>query len=131
MKIKVVSIPVSNQEESLKFYTEKLGFIKKQDIPLDEGNRWLTLVSKEEENGAEILLEPSPNHFEASKVYQKALFDAGIPCTQFDVENVNDEYNRLLSLGVKFSMAPTLFGAAKLAILDDTCGNYIQLVELL
>jgi len=130
MKIKIISIPVSDQENALKFYTEKLGFIKKQDIPLGEGNRWLTLVSKEEENGAEILLEPSPNHFEPSKVYQKALFEAGIPITQFDVEDVDEEYNRLLGLGVKFSVVPTLFGTAKLAVLDDTCDNYIQLVEM-
>ncbi len=131
MKIRIVSIPVSDQEAALKFYTEVLGFVKKLDIPVGEGNRWLTVVSKEEQDGPEVLLEPSPNHFEAAKIYQKALFRAAIPCTQFNVDNVQQEYERLLEAGVKFSMKPTTMGAAKLAILDDTCGNYIQLVEIL
>lgn len=131
MKIKIVSIPVKDQAKALKFYTEKLGFIKKLDIPLGEGNRWLTLVSKEEPDGTELLLEPSPNHFEPAKTYQKALFDAGIPCTQFNVESVQEEYERLTQLGVEFSMKPTEMGMAKIAILNDTCGNKIQIVEFL
>lgn len=131
MKVKVIGIPVLDQEKALKFYTEKLDFVKKVDIPLTEGNRWLTVVSKEEQDGAEILLEPSPNHFEPAKVYQKALFDAGIPYTQFNSENVQKEYERLESLGVKFSVKPTEMGTVKIAVFDDTCGNNIQIVEML
>ncbi|MFZ0596206.1 MAG: VOC family protein, partial [Flavobacterium sp.] len=108
-----------------------LGFIKKHDIPLGENNRWLTVVSKDEPDGVEVLLEPSPNHFEPSKTYQSALFEAGIPYTQFNVDNLQDEYQRLVNLGVEFSMQPTEMGNVKIAILDDTCGNKIQLIEML
>ena len=129
MKVTLISIPVRDQEKALKFYTEKLGFIKKKDEPLGGGNRWLTLVSKEWQNGPELLLEPAPNHFEPSKVYQDALMEAGIPWTQFDVEDVDSEYERLTKLGVEFSMKPTEMGTVKVAIFNDTCGNNIQLVE--
>ncbi len=131
MRVTIISIPVRDQEQALKFYTEKLGFLKNKDIPLGGGNRWLTLVSKEAQDGPELLLEPSPNHFEPSKVYQDALMAAGIPYTQFDVDNVQDEYNRLIKLGVEFSMTPTEMGTVKVAVLNDTCGNNIQLVEIL
>lgn len=114
----------------MKFYTEKLGFVKKVDVPLGEGNRWLTVVSKEEQDGPEILLEPSPRHFEPAKVYQQALFEAGIPYTQFHVISADQEYDRLTKLGVKFSMKPTLMGTVKIAVFNDTCGNNIQLVEM-
>lgn len=130
MKIKIISIPVQDQEKALKFYTEQLGFVKKVDIPLGN-DRWLTVVSKEEQDGPEILLEPSPNHFEPAKTYQHALFNAGIPYTQFNVDNVQDEYERLGSAGVEFSMPPTEMGTVKIAVFDDTCGNNIQLVEML
>ena len=129
MKVTLISIPVRDQENALKFYTEKLGFIKKKDVPLDGGNRWLTLVSKEAQDGPELLLEPAPNHFEPSKIYQDALMEAGIPYTQFDVENVEAEYERLTKLGVEFSVKPTAMGTVKIAVLNDTCGNNIQLVE--
>ena len=131
MKVKVIGIPVLDQEKALQFYTQKLGFIKKHDIPLGENNRWLTVVSKEEPDGVEVLLEPAPNHFEPSKTYQSALFEAGIPYTQFNVDNLEDEYNRLVNLGVEFSMQPTEMGNVKIVILDDTCGNRIQLIEML
>ena len=131
MKAKLISIPVQDQEIALQFYTTKLGFIKKHDIPLGENNRWLTVVSKDEPNGVEILLEPSPNHFEPSKTYQNALFEAGIPYTQFNVDNLQEEYERLIHLGVEFSMKPTEMGKVKIAILNDTCGNKIQLIEIL
>ena len=131
MRIRIVSIPVQNQEDALNFYTRKLGFVKKLDIPLGEGNRWLTVVAKEEQDGPELLLEPAPNNFEPSEIYQKALFDAGIPYTQFNVESVQEEYDRLTNLGVEFSMKPTEMGTAKLAIFNDTCGNHIQIVEIL
>jgi len=130
MRVKVISIPVEDQEKALRFYTEKLGFLKKLDVPLSEDSRWLTVVSKEEQDGPEVLLEPSPRHFEPAKVYQKALLDAGIPYTQFNAENVQQEYERLVNLGVEFSVKPTEMGAVKIAVLNDTCGNNIQLVEM-
>ena len=129
MKVTVISIPVLEQEKALRFYTDKLGFLLKHDVPLEGGNRWITLVSKEAQDGPEILLEPAPNHFEPSKVYQTALFEAGIPYTQFDVDNVQEEYERLQKLGVKFKTEPTLMGNDKFAVFDDTCGNYILILE--
>lgn len=131
MKVKVISIPVQEQEKALQFYTTKLGFLKKIDVPLSEDSRWLTVVSKEEQDGPEILLEPSPRHFEPAKVYQKALFDAGIPYTQFNVDNVQKEYERLEGLGVEFSVKPTEMGTVKIAVFNDTCGNNIQIIEML
>ena len=131
MKVTIISIPVRDQEKALKFYTEKLGFLKKKDEPLGGGNRWLTLVSKDWQDGPELLLEPAPNHFEPSRVYQDALMEAGIPWTQFDVEDVDSEYKRLTELGVEFSVKPTLMGPVKVAVLNDTCGNNIQLIEQL
>ena len=131
MKVKVIGIPVQDQEKALQFYTTKLGFIKKNDVPLGEGNRWLTVGSKDEPDGVEVLLEPSPNHLEPAKTYQKALFDAGIPYTQFNVDNLQEEYDRLVQIGVEFTMKPTEMGNVKIAILDDTCGNKIQLIEIL
>ncbi len=131
MKVTLMSIPVRDQEKALRFYTEKLGFIIKKDEPLGGGNRWLTLVSKAWQDGPEILLEPAPNHFEPTRVYQDALMEAGIPWTQFDVESVDSEYERLTKLGVEFSVKPTEMGNVKYAVLNDTCGNNIQLVEAL
>ncbi|HJW17239.1 MAG TPA: VOC family protein [Flavisolibacter sp.] len=131
MKVKVISVPVLDQEKALKFYTEKLGFVKKVDIPLSEDSRWLTVVSKEERDGPEVLLEPSPIHFEPAKTYQKALYEAGIPYTQFNVDNARQEYERLISVGVSFSVKPTEMGTVKIAVFDDTCGNNIQIVEML
>jgi catechol 2,3-dioxygenase-like lactoylglutathione lyase family enzyme len=131
MRVKVVGIPVPDQEKALRFYTEKLGFVKKTDVPLSENNRWLTVVSREEQDGTEVLLEPSPNHFEPARVYQKALFDAGIPYTQFNADDVQAEYDRLVKLGVEFSLKPTKMGTVNIAVFNDTCGNYIQMVEML
>ena len=129
MKVTLISIPVRDQEKALRFYTEKLGFVKKKDEPLGGGNRWLTIVSKDWQDGPEILLEPAPNHFEPTKVYQDALMEAGIPFAQFDVESVDSEYERLTAVGVEFSVKPTIMGNVKYTILNDTCGNNIQLVE--
>ena len=131
MKVTLISIPVRDQEKALQFYTKTLGFIKKKDLPLGGGNRWLTLVSAEWQDGPELLLEPAPNHFEPSKVFQDALMDAGIPWTQFDVQNVDAEYERLIALDVEFSVKPTEMGMVKVAVFNDTCGNNIQLVETL
>lgn len=129
MKVTLISIPVRDQEKALQFYTGKLGFLKKKDIPLGGGNRWLTLVSAEWEDGPELLLEPAPNHFEPMKVFQDALLEAGIPWTQFDVQDVDGQYERLSKLGVEFSVKPTEMGTVKVAVFNDTCGNNIQLVE--
>ena len=129
MRIKVVSIPVRDQQKALAFYTDVLGFVKKTDIPLGGGNRWLTVVSQYEQNGPELLLEPAPLHFEPSKVYQDALMKAGIPYTQFYVDNIQEEFERLTKSGVEFSMDPTEMGTVIVAVFNDTCGNNIQLVQ--
>jgi len=129
MKVTLISIPVRDQEKALSFYTEKLGFLKKKDLPLGGGNRWLTLVSAEWQDGPELLLEPAPVHFEPCRVFQDALMEAGYPYTQFDVQNVDAEYERLTKLDVEFSMKPTEMGTVKVAVFNDTCGNNIQLVE--
>lgn len=131
MKVKVISIPVLHQQQALDFYTEKLGFVKKIDVPISEDSRWLTVVSKEDQDGPEILLEPAPNHFEPAKIYQKALLDAGIPYTQFNTNNVQQDYERLTKMNVEFSVKPTEMGTVKIAVFNDTCGNNIQLVEML
>ncbi|MCL4165462.1 UNVERIFIED_CONTAM: hypothetical protein GTU68_045910 [Idotea baltica] len=129
MKIKVVSIPVLDQEKALTFYTEILDFVIKQDIPLGDGNRWLTLVSKEDLKGPEILLEPSPKHFEPSKVYQEKLYQAKIPYTQLYVVDINAIYEKLKTKNVNFITTPTNAGSVYLAVFDDTCGNLIQLIQ--
>jgi catechol 2,3-dioxygenase-like lactoylglutathione lyase family enzyme len=128
IKIHVASVPVDNQDKALKFYTEKLGFIKKTEVPMGE-HRWLTVVSPNEQSGVELLLEPMA--FEPAKVYQKALKDAGIPYTSFMVADLSKEYKRLIGTGVKFSMEPKQMGPVQIAVLDDTCGNNIQLVQML
>ena len=127
MRIRLTSVMVDNQDKALKFYTEILGFVKKTEIPMGE-HKWLTVVSKEERDGVELLLEPMG--FEPAKNYQKALHDAGIPLTAFHVDDIQKEYERLEKLGVKFSMKPTTIGTATLAVFEDTCGNNIQLVQV-
>ena len=129
MKANLISIPVRDQQKALKFYTEKLSFLVKKNEDLGNGNYWITLVAEEWPNGPELLLEPAPNHFEPSKVYQDALFEAGIPYTQFTVEYLAEEFKRLSNLGVEFTMKPTEMRNVKIAILKDECGNLIQLVE--
>lgn len=118
---------VNDQDNALKFYTDILGFIKKQDIPMGK-HRWLTVASAEEPDGVQILLEPM--EFEPSKTYQKALFDAGIPINAFTVADIDAEYERLNKAGVTFGMKPTLMGNVKVARLEDTCGNHIQLIQM-
>ncbi len=129
MRVTAISVPVLDQEKALQFYTKKLGFIKKLDMPLEGGHRWLTIVSKDQQDGPEILLEPGPVHFEPCKVFQDALVEAGIPWTQFEVDNVQEEYDRLVALGVEFSVKPTEMGTVKIAVFNDTCGNFIQILE--
>lgn len=128
IRINITSVPVQDQEQALKFYTEVLGFIKKTEIPLGE-HKWLTVVSPVEQSGVELLLEPMA--FEPAKDYQKALKDAGIPWTSFAVDNLQEEYERLKSLGVHFTMEPKEMGPVIVAVLDDTCGNNIQLAQML
>ena len=128
MKVKLTSVPVQDQEKALRFYTEKLGFVKKSDIPMGE-HRWLTVVSKDEPDGVEVVLEPLG--FPPAAVYQKALKEAGIPLTAFYVEDVEAEYVRLKAAGVVFSMPPTVMGVTKIVVLDDTCGNNIQLFQVI
>lgn len=128
MRITLSSIPVQDQDKALNFYTEVLGFVKKHDIPLGEA-RWLTVVSADDPDGTELLLEPN-SEYPAMKALKAALVEDGIPYTAFQVEDVYGEYNRLQDLGVEFTMEPTDMGTTIAAILDDTCGNLIQIYEL-
>jgi len=127
MTIKVTNVMVSDQDKALAFYTNILGFVKKTEIPMG-AHKWLTVVSKEEQDGVELLLEPMG--FAPAKVYQQALYEAGIPMAMFNVKDIRQEYDRLLGLGVQFSIEPTRMGPVTLAVLDDTCGNRIQLVQV-
>ena len=131
MRVTLISIPVRDQDKALDFYTKTLGFTIKTNQLLENGHRWITLVSPEDQDGVELLLEPAPLHFEPSKVFQDALLEANLPYTQFDVDDVQSEYDRLTQLKVKFSLAPTKYGEVKVAVFNDTCGNNIQLVEKL
>jgi catechol 2,3-dioxygenase-like lactoylglutathione lyase family enzyme len=127
MRILLSSVMVDDQAKALAFYTEKLGFVKKQDIDMGEA-RWLTVVSPEDNSGVELLLEPTGHP--ASKVFQKALFDDGIPLTTFAVTDVQVEYERLLALDVEFSTEPTNVGPTTVAVFNDTCGNWIQIYQI-
>ncbi len=126
MKIKLNSVIVQNQESALRFYTEVLGFTKKMDLPAGEF-RWLTVVSPDEPDGTQLLLEP--NAHPASAAYQRALFEAGIPLTAFAVDEIEKEYQRLKSLGVVFTTAPTDADGAIVAVFEDSCGNLIQIYQ--
>jgi predicted enzyme related to lactoylglutathione lyase len=126
MKIIVTSIFVQDQDKALEFYSETLGFVKKQDVPAGEF-RWITLVSPDDQDGTELLLEP--NVHPAAKEYQKKIFDEGIPATMFGVTDVHKEYKRLMEQGVKFTMEPTEMSEVILAVFDDTCGNLIQIAQ--
>lgn len=129
MKIKLNSVPISDYDQALQFYTEILGFVKKRDIPLGEGARWLTVVSPEEPDGTELLLEPNADYPEM-KALKEALVRDGIPYTAFEVDDIQEEYARLKELGVEFTMEPTNMGPTTVAVLDDTCGNLIQLYQV-
>lgn len=128
MKIRLTSVMVDDQAKALAFYTSILGFVKKTEVPIGE-HKWLTVVAKDEQDGIELLLEPMG--FAPAQTYQKALFDAGIPLASFNVDDLDQEYDRLTGLGVSFSVPPTQMGTVKLAVLNDTCGNNIQLVQVL
>ncbi|WP_079478984.1 VOC family protein [Halobacillus salinus] len=126
MKIIVNSIFVEDQEKALEFYTNTLKFVKKHDVPIGE-HRWLTLVSPDEQDGTELLLEP--NEHPAAKEFQQKIFADGIPATMFGVTDIHKEYERLLESGVKFTMEPTEMGDITMAVFDDTCGNLIQIAQ--
>ena len=126
MKIILTSVMVDDQEKALKFYTEVLGFVKKNDIPMGEA-RWLTVVSPEGPADVELLLEPMG--FPPARTYQKALFEAGIPLTSFAVDDIQEEYERMKKSGVVFKTAPTKMGPVTVAVFEDTCGNLIQMAQ--
>lgn len=127
MRIELTSVFVDDQARALAFYCDKLGFVKKTDIPLGEQARWLTVVSAERPDGPQLLLEPNSNP--AANAYQAALFEQGIPHASFAVDDAAAEYERLQSLGVKFRTAPTDVGTAIIAVFEDTCGNLIQFYQ--
>jgi predicted enzyme related to lactoylglutathione lyase len=127
MKIKLTSVFVNDQTRALEFYTKILGFVKKLDIPAGK-YRWLTVVSAEEPNGTQLVLEPNDNP--AAQTYQQAIFKQGISATMFFVDDIQKEFQRLKKLGVKFTKEPTRTTGSTIAILDDTCGNLIQITQL-
>jgi catechol 2,3-dioxygenase-like lactoylglutathione lyase family enzyme len=127
MRIYVTSVFVDDQKKALDFYTNVLGFQTKRDIPLGSAS-WLTVVSPEQPDGTELLLEPSGHP--AVKPYKRALVEDGIPATSFAVDDVQAEFDRLRSKGVRFTQEPTEMGGITTAVFDDTCGNLIQIVRL-
>ena len=126
MKIVVTSVLVDDQEKALRFYADVLGFIKRTDVPMGQF-RWLTVVSSEDPDGVELLLEPDQHP--AAGPFKRALVDDGIPFTSFGVEDVKAEYDRLLKAGVHFTQPPVAMGPVTTAVLDDTCGNLIQIAQ--
>lgn len=126
MKIIITSVFVDDQEKALKFYTEKLGFVKKFDVPAGDF-RWLTLTAPDDSNGIELLLEPNNNPVAAA--YQKGIFEQNIPATSFGVDDINLEFQKLKENGVNFTMEPTKMGPVTVAVFDDTCGNLIQIMQ--
>lgn len=129
MKIKLTSIPIDDYDKALKFYTEVLGFVKKRDIPLGDGARWVTVVSPEEPDGTELLLEPNAS-YPAMKALRESLVKDGIPFAAFQVSNIQEEYEHMQDLGVEFAMEPTNMGMTTAAIFNDTCGNLIQIYQI-
>jgi catechol 2,3-dioxygenase-like lactoylglutathione lyase family enzyme len=126
MRINLTSVLVSNQDDALRFYTEVLGFVKKTEVPLGEA-RWLTVVSPEDPDGVELLLEPDGHP--AAKPFKEALVNDGIPYTSFAVADVRAEFERLRGLGVRFTQEPLEMGPVTTAVFDDTCGNLIQIAQ--
>jgi len=126
MRINLASVLVDDQKKALRFYTEVLGFMEKTNIPVGE-HRWITVVSPEDPDGVELVLEPDEHP--AAKPFKDALAADGIPFTSFAVDDVPTEYERLRGLGVRFTQAPTDMGPVTTAVLDDTCGNLIQIAQ--
>jgi catechol 2,3-dioxygenase-like lactoylglutathione lyase family enzyme len=126
MRISVTSVYVDDQDKALRFYTEVLGFVKKVEIPLGAA-RWLTVVSPDDADGTQLLLEPDGHP--AVGPFKRALVEDGIPCTSFAVDDVRVEYERLRAAGVRFTQEPADMGPVTTAVLDDTCGNLIQIAS--
>jgi catechol 2,3-dioxygenase-like lactoylglutathione lyase family enzyme len=124
VRINLTSVLVDDQDKALRFYTEVLGFVPKQDIPMG-AHRWITVVSAEQPDGTEIVLEPDEHP--AAAPFKRALVADGIPFTSFAVDDVAAEYARLAGLGVRFTQEPTDMGPVTTAVFDDTCGNLIQI----
>jgi catechol 2,3-dioxygenase-like lactoylglutathione lyase family enzyme len=127
VRINLASVLVDDQQKALRFYTEKLGFVKKTEIPLG-GHSWLTVVSPDEPDGVELVLEPDEHP--AAKPFKRALVEDGIPFTSFAVDDVHKEHERLVGLGVRFTQPPTQMGPVTTAVFDDTCGNLIQIAAM-
>jgi catechol 2,3-dioxygenase-like lactoylglutathione lyase family enzyme len=127
VRINLASVLVDDQQKALRFYTEVLGFVKKTDIPMG-GHSWLTVVSPEDPDGVELVLEPSDHP--AVGPFKAALVADGIPYTSFAVDDVQKEYERLRALGVTFTQPPTAMGPVTTAVLDDTCGNLVQIAAM-
>jgi catechol 2,3-dioxygenase-like lactoylglutathione lyase family enzyme len=126
MQIKFVSVMVEDQERALRFYTDVLGFVKAEDVPVGE-YRWLTVTSPDGVDGVELVLEPMA--FPPARAYQKALYDAGVPATAFVTSDIHGEVERLSSAGVRFRGEPVDMGAVTGVMFEDTCGNLIHLVQ--
>jgi len=126
MRIVVTSVLVDDQEKALRFYEDVLGFEKKADIPMGEA-RWLTVVSPQDPDGTELLLEPDGHP--AAGPFKAALVEDGIPYTSFAVDDVDAEFRRLQALGVTFPQEPVQMGPVTTAVFDDTCGNLIQIAQ--
>jgi catechol 2,3-dioxygenase-like lactoylglutathione lyase family enzyme len=126
MRIKLMSVLVDDQDKALDFYTRVLGFQKKTEVPLGQ-HRWLTVVSADDPNGVELALEPDDHP--AAKPFKTALVRDGIPFASFSVDDVSREFERLRELGVEFTQEPTTMGPVTTAVLDDTCGNLIQIAQ--
>jgi catechol 2,3-dioxygenase-like lactoylglutathione lyase family enzyme len=129
IKISLSSVSIDDYDKALHFYTEVMGFVLKRDMPLGEGARWITVVSADRPDGVELLLEPNAED-PAMKALKEALVADNIPFTAFQVDDVQAEYERMRGLGVEFTMEPTNMGMVKAAVLDDTCGNLIQIYEM-
>jgi len=127
MKIKLESVFISDLDKALAFYVDVLGFVKKRDMPLGD-TRLVTVVSPDEPDGTELLLEPNGEH-PATRAYKRAIYDEGIPLTAFLVDNVESEYARLKARGVSFRSGPALCGDTMTAVFDDTCGNLIMIYQ--
>ncbi len=126
MKIILTGVFVDSQDKALKFYTDTLDFVKKHDVPIGEF-KWLTVVSSDDQEGTELLLEPNNNP--TALAYQKGIFEQGIPAASFGVVDIQAEYTKLKERGVTFTMEPTKMDQVTIAIFDDTCGNLIQIME--
>ena len=127
MRINLSSVFVDDQDKALKFYTGVLGFVKKTEVPLGK-HRWLTVVGPDDPDGPELLLEPGSHP--AVGPFKRALVEDGIPFASFAVKDVKAEYERLRSAGVRFTQPPVAMGPVTTAVLDDTCGNLIQIAQM-